>query len=90
MCFQAIPPATPLVKDGKLRALAITAKTRSPALPDVPTLDELGIKDQEAETMQGVLVPAGTPKPIVELLQAEIARIVNLPDVRDKMLATGL
>ena len=90
MCFQAIPPATPLVKDGKLRALAITAKTRSPALPDVPTLDELGIKGQEAETMQGVLVPAGTPKPIVELLQAEIARIVNLPDVRDKMLAMGL
>ena len=90
MCFQAIPPATPLVKDGKLRALAITAKTRSPALPDIPTLDELGIKDQEAETMQGVLVPAGTPKPIVDLLQTEIARIVNLPDVRDKMLAMGL
>ena len=90
MCFQAIPPATPLVRDGKLRALAITAKTRSPALPDVPTLDELGIKDQEAETMQGVLVPAGTPKPIVDLLQTEIARIVNLPDVRDKMLAMGL
>jgi hypothetical protein len=87
---QAIPPATPLVKDGKLRALAITAKTRSPALPDVPTLDELGIKGQEAETMQGVLVPAGTPKPIVDLLQTEIARIVNLPDVRDKMLAMGL
>jgi tripartite-type tricarboxylate transporter receptor subunit TctC len=90
MCFQAIPPATPLVKDGKLRALAITAKTRSPALPDVPTLDELGINGQEAETMQGVLVPAGTPKPIVDLLQTEIARIVNLPDVRDKMLAMGL
>jgi len=90
MCFQAIPPATPLVKDGKLRALAITAKTRSPALPDVPTLDEVGIKDQEAETMQGVLVPAGTPKPIVDLLQAEIARIVRLPDVSDKMLAIGI
>jgi len=90
MCFQAIPPATPLVKDGKLRALAITAKTRSPALPDVPTLDELGIKGQEAETMQGVLVPAGTPRPIVDLLQTEIARIVNLPDVKDKMLAMGL
>ena len=90
MCFQAIPPATPLVKDGKLRALAVTAAARSPALPDVPTLDELGIKDQEAETMQGVLLPAGTPKPIVDLLQTEIARIVHLPDVKEKLLAVGL
>ena len=76
ICIQAIPPATPLVQAGKLRALAITAKTRSPALPDVPTFDEVGIKDQEAETMQGVFVPAATPKPIVDLLQREIARIV--------------
>jgi tripartite-type tricarboxylate transporter receptor subunit TctC len=90
MCFQAIPPATPLVKDGKLRALAVTAAARSPALPDVPTLDELGIKGQEAETMQGVLVPAGTPKPIVDLLQSEIARIVALPEVKDKLLVLGL
>ncbi|MGA7485333.1 MAG: tripartite tricarboxylate transporter substrate binding protein [Xanthobacteraceae bacterium] len=90
MCFQAIPPATPLVKAGKLRALAITAKARVPALPDVPTLDEVGIKGQEAETMQGVLAPAGTPKAIVDLLQAEIARIVNLPDINAKMLALGL
>jgi tripartite-type tricarboxylate transporter receptor subunit TctC len=90
ICIQAIPPATPLVKAGKLRALGITAKTRSPALPDVPTFEEAGIKNQEAETMQGVFVPAGTPKPIVDLLQAEIARIVNLPDVKEKMLALGL
>jgi tripartite-type tricarboxylate transporter receptor subunit TctC len=90
MCFQAIPPATALIKDGKLRALAVTAATRSPALPDVPTLDELGIKDQDAETMQGVLVPAGTPQPIVDLLQSEIARIIALPEVKDKLLAIGL
>ena len=90
MCFQAIPPATALIKDGKLRALAVTAAARSPALPDVPTLDELGIKDQEAETMQGVLVPAGTPQPIVDLLQSEIARIIALPEVKDKLLAIGL
>ena len=89
MCFQAIPPATPLVKDGKLRALAVTAAKRSPALPDVPTLDELGIKDQEAETMQGVLVPAGTPQPIVDLLQSEIARIVALPDVQARLRRDG-
>jgi tripartite-type tricarboxylate transporter receptor subunit TctC len=90
ICFQAIPPATELVKAGKLRALAVTALTRSPALPDVPTLDELGIKGQEAETIQGVLVPATTPKPIVDLLQREIARIIQLPDVNEKLLAQGL
>ena len=90
LCFQAIPPATPLVQAGKLRALAVTAKQRVAALPDVPTLDELGIKDQEADTMQGVLVPAGTPKAIVDALQAEIARIVALPDVKGKLEALGL
>jgi tripartite-type tricarboxylate transporter receptor subunit TctC len=90
ICIQAIPPATPLVKDGKLRALGITAKTRAAALPDVPTFEEAGIKDQEAETMQGMLVPAGTSKAIIELLQAEVARIVQLPDVSAKLLAVGL
>jgi tripartite-type tricarboxylate transporter receptor subunit TctC len=90
ICIQTIPPATPLVHAGKVRALAIAAKKRSPALPDVPTFEEVGIKDQEAETMQGVFVPAATPKPIVELLQREIARIVALPDVKQKMEATGL
>ena len=90
ICIQAIPPAIPLVKDGKLRALGITAKKRSPLLPEVPTFDEIGIKDQEAETMQGVFVPAATPKPIVELLQREVARIIALPDVKAKMEAIGL
>jgi tripartite-type tricarboxylate transporter receptor subunit TctC len=90
ICIQAIPPAMELVRAGQLRALGITARTRSPALPDVPTFDELGIKNQESETMQGVLVPAATPKPIVDLLQSEIARIVRLPDVNEKMLAQGL
>jgi tripartite-type tricarboxylate transporter receptor subunit TctC len=90
ICIQTIPPATPLVHAGKVRALAIAAKKRSPALPDVPTFEEVGIKNQEAETMQGVFVPAATPKPIVELLQREVARIVNLPDVKAKMEATGL
>jgi tripartite-type tricarboxylate transporter receptor subunit TctC len=89
LSFQAIPPATALIKDGKLRALAVTSTKRSSVLPDVPTLDELGIKDQEAETMQGVLVPAGTPKEIVDLLQREIAAILAMPDVRDKVLMLG-
>jgi tripartite-type tricarboxylate transporter receptor subunit TctC len=89
LSFQAIPPATALIREGKLRALAITATKRSSALPDVPTLDELGVKDQEAETMQGVLAPAGTPKEIVDLLQREIAAILATPDIREKVLALG-
>jgi tripartite-type tricarboxylate transporter receptor subunit TctC len=90
ICIQAIPPAMELVRAGKLRALGLTALTRSPALPDVPTFDELGVKNQESETMQGVLVPAGTPQPTIDLLQSEIARIVKLPDVNDKLVAQGL
>jgi tripartite-type tricarboxylate transporter receptor subunit TctC len=89
LSFQAIPPITALVKEGKLRALAITATKRSSALPDVPTLDELGVKGQEAETMQGVLAPAGTPKEIVDLLQREIAAILQMPDVKEKVLTLG-
>ena len=72
------------------RALAVTGAKRSPALPDVPTFDEAGIKYQEAETMQGLLVPAGTPKAIVDKLQAEVARIFHLPDVKAKLVALGL
>jgi tripartite-type tricarboxylate transporter receptor subunit TctC len=78
-----------LIKGGQLRALAITSTKRSALLPDVPTLDELGIKGQEAETMQGVLVPAGTPKEIVDFLHREIAAILSAPDVREKILALG-
>ncbi|MPZ39597.1 MAG: tripartite tricarboxylate transporter substrate binding protein [Rhizobiales bacterium] len=79
-----------LIREGKLRALAITTKKRSAALPDIPTLEELGIKGQEAETMTGVFVPAGTPKPIVELLQREFAAVVNSPDVKAKLLQAGI
>jgi len=88
--FQAIPPATELIRAGKLRALAVTSKKRAAALPDVPTLDELGVVDQEAETMQGILVPAGTPKEIVALLEREIRAVIALPDVREKMEAAGI
>ena len=90
LSFQAIPPAAALIKEGKLRALAITANKRLAAFPEVPTLDELGIKGQEAETMQGLFAPAGTPKEIVALLQREVATIVNQPAMREKLLALGV
>jgi tripartite-type tricarboxylate transporter receptor subunit TctC len=75
-----------LIKSGKVRALALTSKQHLETLPDVPTFEELGIKDQDSETMVGVFVPAGTPQPIVEVLQKEIAAIVHLPDVKERLL----
>jgi tripartite-type tricarboxylate transporter receptor subunit TctC len=79
-----------LIKEKKLHPLAITATKRSAALPDIPTLEEMGIKGQAAETMTGVFVPAGTPKEIVALLQREFSAVVNAPDVKAKMLAAGI
>jgi tripartite-type tricarboxylate transporter receptor subunit TctC len=79
-----------LIREGKLRALTVTAPKRSAALPEIPTLAEFGIKDQDAETMTGVFVPAGTPKPVVDLLQREIATIVNTPDMKAKLLEVGV
>jgi tripartite-type tricarboxylate transporter receptor subunit TctC len=79
-----------LIREGKLRGLAVTAIRRSAALPDIPTLDEFGIKGQNAETMTGVFVPAGTPKPIVDLLQREFAAAVNAPDMKARLLEVGV
>ena len=85
----ALPPAMAHVKAGTLRALAVTGAKRSPELPDVPTMAESGIIGQEAETMQGLLAPAGTPREIVERLQREIAKIVALPDIKEKLSGMG-
>jgi tripartite-type tricarboxylate transporter receptor subunit TctC len=85
----AMANVTNLVREGKLRGLALTAAKRSSALDDIPTLDELGIKGQEAETMTGVFVPTGTPKPIVDLIQREIAAIVTMADVKTTMESLG-
>jgi tripartite-type tricarboxylate transporter receptor subunit TctC len=79
-----------MIKAGQLRALAITAKKRMEVAPDIPTLDEIGIKGQEAETMTGVFAPAGTPKPVVDLLQKTISTIVNSPDVKARLLELGI
>ena len=86
----AIGNSMNLIKEGKIRALAVTAKKRLETAADVPTLEESGIKDQEAETMTGVFVPAGTPKPIVDLLQKEISAIVNAPDIKARLLELGI
>jgi tripartite-type tricarboxylate transporter receptor subunit TctC len=82
-------PATGPVKGGLLRALAVTSGKRMGLLPDVPTMVEQGI-DLQITLWSGLLAPAGTPAPIVQRLQAEVARIVKLPDVRERMAQLGI
>jgi tripartite-type tricarboxylate transporter receptor subunit TctC len=89
IAFTALTTPAPQVQGGTLRGLAITSSKRSSALPDVPTLAETGIAGQESVTMQGILVPAGTPKEIVDLLNREIAKVMALPDVQAKCSQLG-
>ena len=86
---QAIPPVTPYIIAGRVRALAITASRRSEIVPDVPTMAELGFKGHEAYTITGMLVPARTPPAIVNKLNAEVTRIMALPDVRKRVIDLG-
>ncbi len=84
-----LPPILPHVQSGRVRALAVTTAKRSAALPDVPTMAEAGIPGQEADTMAGLLVPAGTPRPIVDKITREVQRILALPDVRERIVGLG-
>ncbi len=88
--FGALPPAVQHVKEGKLRALAITSAAAADALAGVPTIAQAGYPDIAADIWTAVLVPAGTPKEIAALLQREIAKIIARPDVRERMAALGL
>jgi tripartite-type tricarboxylate transporter receptor subunit TctC len=85
--FGAMAPAVPLIKNGDLRALAVTGKTRSPTLPDIPTMAEAGFPEVEGATWTAVAVPAGTPKEIVAQLHDMIVKSLGEPDVKDKLAA---
>src|SRR6516165_11438088 len=87
--YTSISTAAGHIKQGTVRALAVTGAQRSPALPDVPTLAEAGAPGQESDIILGVLVPAGTPHDVVDRLHREIVRIVALPDVRERLSALG-
>jgi len=78
------------IEGGLLRPIAVTSKARWPDLPDVPSLDELGVKDAESDTFQGVYAPAGTPQPIIDRLAKELAAILARPDIREKFAKSGL
>ena len=87
--YTSISTAAGHIKQGTVRALAVTGARRSPALPDVPTLAEAGAPGQESDIILGVLVPAGTPQDVIDRLHREIVRIVALPDVRERLSALG-
>jgi len=89
MTFDNITTALPLAKAGKLRPLAVTTARRSDVAPEIPTMAEAGLAGYEIGSWQGVFAPAGTPPAVVNRLNAEIVRILRMPEIRDKLLALG-
>jgi tripartite-type tricarboxylate transporter receptor subunit TctC len=90
MMFSPIQTVSPLVREGKLRALAVTSLRRSPAVPELPTMDESGYPGFEATPWQGLLSPARTPETIVRKLHLETVKVLALPDVRAKLADLGM
>lgn len=89
IAFTALPPAMANIRDGKLRGLAVLAAKRNPGVPDVPTMAEAGVPDQESDTVTGIVTLAGTPPAIVERWHREIVRIVALPEVNQRLRTLG-
>ncbi len=89
MSFDTVTPVLQHIRTGKLRALAVTTSKRSSALPDVPTLDESGLKGFDIGTWFGVLAPAATPRDVITRLHAEIARVIASPEFRKRMDEIG-
>ena len=88
--FDNLPSALPHVKGGKLKAFAVTSAQRSAAVPDLPTIEEAGqLKGFEASSWFGLLAPAATPPEVVARIQVEVARALNTPAIKEKMLAQG-
>jgi tripartite-type tricarboxylate transporter receptor subunit TctC len=87
--FDGAPALLAHVRTGKLRVLAAASPQRNPLAPDVPTFAELGYPGIEVALWYGLMAPAGTPRAIVDRLNAELARILNLPDIRERFAAQG-
>ena len=87
--FNTAPVAIPYIKSGRVRALAVTGEKRNAALPDVPTVAESGVPGYSMNTWYGAVMPAGTPAAIVAKLNAEINRILKMPDIRERLAALG-
>ncbi|WP_375415247.1 Bug family tripartite tricarboxylate transporter substrate binding protein [uncultured Bradyrhizobium sp.] len=89
IAFTALPSSLAAIQAGQVRAIGIAAAERAEQVPEVPTFIEQGVKDQEADTLTGVVAPAGTPKEVVDLLYREIAKAVARPDVRERLASLG-
>ena len=88
--FDNLPSSMPQIKAGKLKALAVTSRQRTAALPDVPTVEEAaGLKGFDATSWFGLLAPAGTPPDIVNRIQQEVAKALNTPAIKEKLLSQG-
>ncbi len=83
LLFDSVPTMAPLIKAGMVRALGTSGKTRSPILPEVPTIAEAGVPGFQASLWVGFMVPAATPQPVVDKLNAEIAKILSRPDIKE-------
>jgi tripartite-type tricarboxylate transporter receptor subunit TctC len=90
MLVDNAPSSLPYVQQGKLRALAVTSLKRMPGLPDVPTLDEAGVKGYESLSWSGIVAPAATPKPVIAKLNAAIERVLAMPDVKKRFADLGV
>ena len=88
--FSAVSIVQPYITSGRVRALGVPSAKRSPLLPNVPTMAEAGLPGFEWQTWASLVVPVGTPQPIVDRLNAELVKAVSSPDVRDKLIAQGL
>jgi tripartite-type tricarboxylate transporter receptor subunit TctC len=84
-----VPAAAPHVKSGKLRALAVIAPQRLPALPEVPTVAEAGLPGFEVTTWYGILAPSGTPRPIIARLNAELVKVMHSPEMKERLAGIG-
>ena len=87
--FDTVITSVPHLRAGRLRGLGVTARRRASSLPEVPTLEELGMKGFELTQWQAVVAPAGTPKPIVDLLYREVAKALRMPDVIERLATQG-
>ncbi len=85
----AVPPMAPHIKAGSVRGIAVLASRRSANIPDVPTALESGVSGIDSDTKQGFLAPAGTPKDIVDRMHREVIKLMQLPDVKERMAALG-